>query len=725
MAMACAIVACCALSPLRAHAEETETLPLLVIVIEFDGGPDGATLYDDEFDWSATVFGGNDTPASYYLEMSDGLFTFSPARESSVAGVAGNHNAADRENDGVVHVTLPEAHEPWGLVNEDPAIARTFGQVMLRALDASRDFVDYGAYDGDGDGVLESNELIVCFCLAGYDASSLDDPGRTDVALLWPHTGYLTSGPNAVDAGNGPIPSSYIALAERIWDGVEPLEDAQQEPLGVLYHELGHSVGLPDLYAINPDPEAEIWGDYAVGHLSLMDSGGWVEAVGQDGGSRNAPMALDAWCRYILGWEMPQVITKSGNYEVRSQRADGGYQSLLIPTSDPDEFFIVENRQPEGCDEALPDAYGGSGSTGGIVIWHVDKGTYRQFFLANTINNTTHRPAVMEEYFEMLPDESGYSQDWAESVPNKDEPFYDSDSCARNYDDADAAVALPLYNDEPGSERPSARIGSGITLRFPSTSARTMTVSVEFATEQAGESSRAYPVEGERSSDAPQNALGAADVACAALLRETESDVAIVDGGSVRAGIPQGKLTWSDVYAVLPQDTSVITYTVTGEQLLQILEQAAPAMADPSGANGVAVGGVTCTIDEGAPTGGRVSDVKIGLNAIDANATYSIAATEGAAALYPTLASADRDPVMLWGSPADALRSFVLTPNWEQTAETVVGTKTYIAPPEPEQASEPEPAQEQERGIPLPVIVGVVAVVALGAFALVRLRRKA
>ena len=725
MAMACAIAACCALFPLCAHAEETETLPLLVIVIEFDDGSGEAVRYDDGYDWSDTVFGGNDTPASYYYEMSEGLFTFSPARETSAAGQAGNHNAADRADDGVVHVTLPETHDAWGLVNEDAAIAREFGQVMLRALDASRSFVDYGAYDADGDGVLESNELIVCFCLAGYDASAVEDPARSDVPLLWPHTGYFTSGPNAIDSRNGPIPSSYIALAEQIWDGAEPLEDAQQEPLGVLYHELGHAIGLPDLYATNPDAQSEVWGAYAVGFLSLMDSGGWIEAIEQDGGSRNAPMAIDAWNRYILGWEMPLVVTKSGDYEVRSQLADGGYQSLLIPTSDPDEFFVVENRQPEGCDVALPDAYGGSGSSGGIVIWHADKGTYRKCFLANTINDTTHRPAVMEEYFEMLPDGSGYSQDWAESVPDGNEPFHSSDSCEQNYGDAGASVALPLYNDDPGAESPSNRIDSGITLRFPSSSDRTMKVTVEFASDEAGESSRSYAAEGARSTDASAHDLNAADVASAALLRETGADVAIVDGGSVRAGVPQGKLTWSDVYAVLPQDTNVITYTVTGEQLLQILEQAAPAIADPSGANGVAVGGVTCTIDEGASAGKRVSDVKVGLTAIDANTTYSIAATEGAAALYPTLASADRDPVMLWGSPADALRSFVLTPNWEQTAETVVGTKSFIAPPEPEQASEPELTQEQERGIPLPVIVGVVVVVALGAFALVRLRRKA
>lgn len=678
-----------------------------MIVVEFDDGAGSPTLYDDNYDWSSTIFDGNGSLAGYYSEMSSGAFTFSPARESSAAGKAGNHNAADRTDDGVVHVTLPEAHQAWGTVNIDTSMARDFGKVMLRAIDASRSFVDYESYDANEDGVLDPDELTICLCLAGYDASALVDFSRSDIPLVWPHTGYLATATASAD--EAVTPSSYIALAERIWYDDGPIENAAQEPLGVLYHELGHSLGLPDLYPLNENPENATWGAYAVDALSLMDAGGWAQTSGGD----NDPMALDAWSRYVLGWEMPQVATHSGDYVVRSQLSTGGYQSLLIPTSDPNEYFIVENRQPEGADEALSNEYATGNPNGGLVIWHIDKTTFHQYSMANTINNTTHHPAVMENYFEMLPDGSGYAVAWDQTLPNADEPFFDSASCARNYGDAQAEVTLPLYNDDPNNEGPAGRLDSGITLQFPAESSREMIVHVEFAQTEAAQSSRDYPPETSGASGENAGDITIADIACAALLRETGADVALVDGASIQADIPQGALTWSDIYAVLPSDSNIATYSVSGNMLLGILEEAVSDTVTDNG-NGVVFGGVTCTIDTSAPEGSRISGVSIGSTEIDPDEVYTIAVTERAYELCPTLSYGVRELEMLWGSPADALRSFVLIPNWEETTEHIVGEKTHLEASEPTQPEAPAAA----------IVIVAVAVFVLGTLALVLLLRK-
>lgn len=696
----------CAPAPIQAQAKpgEQTTVPLLVVVIEFDDGAGAPTYYDDGYDWSATIFGEGDSLASYYTEMSSGAFTYSPARESSAAGVSGNHNAPDRANDGVVHITLPEAHQAWGLVNNDASMARDFGKVMMRAIEASRQFVDYNSYDANGDGILGNDELAVCFCLAGYDASAITDPAREDIPLVWPHSGYFSTKAFPVGAGETARPATYIALAERIWYDNTPIEAAGQEPLGVLYHELAHSRGLPDLYPLNDSPEAEAWGAYKVGSLSLMDEGGWAEAPAQSGGMTNAPMALDAWSRYVLGWEMPLVATSSGDYAVRSQLSGEGYQSLLIPTSDANEYYIVENRQPEGTDEAILNEYSGGNPAGGLVIWHVDKTTFREFSKANTVNNTTHQPAVMEAYFETLPDGSSYAATWSETAPDTLQPFYDASSCTRNYGNAQALVALPLYNDDPDAATPSGREDSGIILQFPSESSREMTVHVEMPSQTISQSSREYAV-----GAAATDGIGLEDVVCAALMRETGASAALVDTASIFAEIPEGPLSWSDVYGVLPSDSTISSYAVTGSMLLEALEQFAG-----DGGNATAIGGVTFTVDKGAPEGRRVSDAAIGSEPIDPEETYTVAMTEGAFETCPAFAQAVKDSEMLWGSPADALRSFVLIPKWEETAELIAGTKTYI---EPQAPKAPAP------NLTVAFVLGTL-VCALGALTLALLLRK-
>ena len=707
LATAFAAALLCASGAFQAHAEADEptTVPLLVVVIEFDDGAGSATYYDDEYDWSATIFGKDDSLASYYTEMSDGAFTFSPASESSAAGVSGNHCAPDRPNDGIVHVTLPEAHQAWGMVNNDAAMAHEFGKVMMRAIAASRSFVDYDAFDANGDGVLGNDELAVCFCLAGYDASAVLDPARSDIPLMWPHTGYFSAKTYPPGGGEPAKPSSYIALAERIWYDGTPIESAGQEPLGVLYHELAHSRGLPDLYPLNANAEAETWGAYKVGALSLMDEGGWAEALNQDGSPSNAPMALDAWSRYVLGWEMPQVATQSGDYVVRSQLADGGYQSLIIPTYDPNEYYIVENRQPEGIDSALSNEYAGGNTAGGLVIWHVDKTTLREFCKANTINDTTHQPAVMETYFEVLADGSGYATAWDQAAPDTEQPFYDSSACARNFGDALAQVNLPLYNDDPNAATPSGRLDSGIVLQFPSESSREMTVRVEMPSQAVAQSSREYARGNTNGSDV----MSASDIACAALMRETGADVALVGVDGIRAGIPEGALSWGDVYAVLPSDSTVSSYSVTGSMILDMLEQIAG-----DGEGSIAVGGVSFTADMAAPQGSRISEAAINSSPIDPEETYTIAATQHDLGLCPALAYAVKDFEMPWGSPADALRSFVLIPNWEETAEFIVGTKTYIEPQAPEASAT----------VPTWALVLGALICVVGAFTLALLLRR-
>lgn len=456
-------------------ARRTGEVPLLILVVGFDGGEDPAAAvpFDNGYDWAAAVFGPENTPASYYRDMSGGMFQPVPAHEGSAYGVNGNPNVPDQPDDGVVHVQLHRPHGAWGTVNEDRGVARDFAFCVVEALRAASIYVDYASYDADGDGVMAPDELTVGLCIAGYEASALTDYGRSDIPLIWSHSGTMNLG--SLSAVDGIVFDSYIAIAERYWFEDAPLESAEQEPLGVFYHELGHVVGLPDLYPTVTTEGA--WAAYEVGPLSLMATGGWQETF--DGAEwSNIPTALDAWSRYVLGWSNPTIVAHSGDYAVSSQLSDAGYSQLIIPTSDPDQYYLIENRQPEGHDISLSaESTGG----GGLTIWHVDNAQYRHCYGINQMNDANHRPAVMPQFVEH--DEASWcSQNWATSWPDLGEPFFDAFSW-NAVGGGEGGLRLPLYS--TGDDVPAARGDSGITLQFVSGSARDMVVHIELDTATA------------------------------------------------------------------------------------------------------------------------------------------------------------------------------------------------------------------------------------------------
>ena len=220
-------------------------IPLLTIVVGFSNMP-----YDNGYDWHETVFSGEKSLAAYYSDMSFGKFTFTPAAETSAYGVGGNTNTKDAENDGVVHVTLSTEHKNWAdddnyPANEYPSLA----EALIAAIGQADAVVDFASFDADENGRITENELAVGFVIAGYEASGNEDNYANGIEkYLWSHAysiGEILSENNmtqTVPTPDGTAVSAYIAIAENL-EG-----DNDQEPISVLAHELGHYLGLPDLY---------------------------------------------------------------------------------------------------------------------------------------------------------------------------------------------------------------------------------------------------------------------------------------------------------------------------------------------------------------------------------------------------------------------------------------------------------------------------------------------
>ena len=99
--------------------------------------------------------------------------------------------------------------------------------------------------------------------------------------------------------------------------------------------------------------------------------------------------------------------------------------------------------------------------------------------------------------------------------------------------------------------------------------------------------------------------------------------VAIQNGGGIRASIDAGEVTMGEVLTVLPFQNTLSTFQVTGDVLKAALENGVSQVED-GGGRFPQVAGMTYAFDASQPAGSRVSDVMVGGKALDMAATYGV-----------------------------------------------------------------------------------------------------
>ncbi|WP_280253421.1 bifunctional metallophosphatase/5'-nucleotidase [Nocardia abscessus] len=98
---------------------------------------------------------------------------------------------------------------------------------------------------------------------------------------------------------------------------------------------------------------------------------------------------------------------------------------------------------------------------------------------------------------------------------------------------------------------------------------------------------------------------------------------AFMNPGGVRADLKQGPITYGDIFTVQPFGNQVVTLTLTGSQILRLLEQ---QWNDPAKPTVLSPAGITYTYSETAPKGAKViaDSVRVGGQPLNPVATYRI-----------------------------------------------------------------------------------------------------
>ncbi|MEM3522462.1 MAG: M6 family metalloprotease domain-containing protein [Candidatus Bathyarchaeia archaeon] len=178
-----------------------------------------------------------------------------------------------------------------------------------------------------------------------------------------------------IHAGDNQAISNPTKLSNDIWSSFiifdEPYKSdegtlvyggiivSENDPMGVFTHELGHSLGLPDLYDItNSDPN-----DF-VGKWDLMSKGSWN---GVPHGT--SPAHLCVWGKIKLGWIQANqllIVNKEESaivdifpIEVKAL----GTQAIKLPIT-TNKYYLLEFRKKIGFDSYLPNS--------GILIYYCD-----------------------------------------------------------------------------------------------------------------------------------------------------------------------------------------------------------------------------------------------------------------------------------------------------------------------------------------------------------------
>ncbi|MDH5684626.1 MAG: M6 family metalloprotease domain-containing protein, partial [candidate division WOR-3 bacterium] len=320
------------------------TQPVLVIHCYFGARPgDPSFGFTTDNQWNSILLTTNSPKSSmrdYYREVS---YWPSTTGLDLIAAAETSYN----DNSGVVHVRIDTVHPyhkgggnnwinaaPYQILGISPPGGYSLGQFIaylaLMFADPRGD-IHYDAFDTNSDGRITPDELHIIVVIAGFEASY---GGTAPAPRTWRHRWALP--------GNGITLDGKLISGANYSGGYSMVGELTPTStligMGLVCHEVGHDLGLPDLYDTDGGSEG-------LGEWCTMSSGDWL---GNPAAVK--PAHLCAWAKIDKGWLTPTTVTTNNFYTVKKVETDAQCYKLQATAN---EYFLVENRRQVLFDTSL------------------------------------------------------------------------------------------------------------------------------------------------------------------------------------------------------------------------------------------------------------------------------------------------------------------------------------------------------------------------------------
>ena len=233
-------------------------------------------------------------------------------------------------------VTLPNSYVYYGKdsnYSKDVNIYSFYQESIQMAQSLQN---DWNQFDNDSDGVID----MVYFVYAGEGQNGSDDTNT-----IWPKE----QGSGGTIGG---VKYGSYGCSNETYNG-------SVDGIGTICHELSHALGLPDLYDTN-------YVAFGMDYWDVMDSGNYCA----DG---KRPCGYSAYEKDFMGWkklveldpENPQTLTL-----IPLSEGGGGYK--IINKENPNEYYVLDNRQNTNWDLNVGYSTERYGKAHGMLVTHID-----------------------------------------------------------------------------------------------------------------------------------------------------------------------------------------------------------------------------------------------------------------------------------------------------------------------------------------------------------------
>ena len=260
-------------------------------------------------------------------------------------------------------IKLPKAHDVYGAGNDRMDL------LFADACAAVDDLVDFTKYDANNDGIVD----LVYIIYAGHSANT---SGNKDTNI-WPKSGTIIIS-NKFD---GKSIRRYGVSNELNGSDQTSKNNKKINGIGLFCHEFSHTLGLPDIYAI--DKKAKNQDDQGMEFWDLMDGGTEVR-------NGRVPASYLAWEREVMGWMKIDELKNDSSIKNLKSIDNGGKAYKIVNPNNSNEYIVLQSMQKGAWNQGWGDGTYGKG----LLAYRVSY-PYNKVNVFDFPNNVKGKPRVI------------------------------------------------------------------------------------------------------------------------------------------------------------------------------------------------------------------------------------------------------------------------------------------------------------------------------------------